>query len=170
MPSTNNKVKFGLKNCHYAKATLDPDTNAVTFGTPVAIPGAVNLSLDPEGDTEPFYADDMVYYTTVANNGYSGDLEIALIPDSFRKDILKETEDTNGVLVEDSTVEPEHFAWSRSISHCFLSSPETRKRSGTACITVLLQDRPSKVRPMRIPRKSRRNLWRSRLRRFRVAL
>ena len=45
MPSTNNKVKFGLKNCHYAKATLDPDTNAVIFGTPVAIPGAVNLPL-----------------------------------------------------------------------------------------------------------------------------
>ena len=113
------------KNCHYAKATLDPDTNAVTFGTPVAIPGAVNLSLDPEGDTEPFYADDMVYYTTVANNGYSGDLEIALIPDSFRKDILKETEDSNGVLVEDSTVEPEHFALlfefsgdKKKIRHC----------------------------------------------------
>ena len=110
MPSTTNKVKFGLKNCHYAKATLDPDTNEVTFATPAAIPGAVNLSLDPEGDTEPFYADDMVYYTTVANNGYSGDLEIALIPDSFRKDILKETEDTNGVMIEDSTVEPEYFA------------------------------------------------------------
>ena len=43
MSNTNNKVKFGLKNCHYAKATLDLDTNAVTFGTPVAIPGAVNL-------------------------------------------------------------------------------------------------------------------------------
>ena len=125
MSSTNNKVKFGLKNCPYAKATLDPDTNAVTFGTPVAIPGAVNLSLDPEGDTEPFYADDMVYYTTVANNGYSGDLEIALIPESFRKDILKETEDANGVLVEDSTVEPEHFALlfefsgdKKKIRHC----------------------------------------------------
>ena len=163
MPSTNNKVKFGLKNCHYAKATLDPDTNAVTFGTPVAIPGAVNLSLDPEGDTEPFYADDMVYYTTVANNGYSGDLEIALIPDSFRKDILKETEDTNGVLVEDSTVEPEHFALLFEFSG-------DKKKIRHCCITVLLQDRPSKVRPMRIPRKSRRNLWRSRLRRFRVAL
>ena len=100
MASTTNKVKFGLKNCHYAKATLDPDTNAVTFATPVAIPGAVNLSLDPEGDTEPFYADDMVYYTTVANNGYSGDLEIALIPDSFRKDILKETEDSKEVQTE----------------------------------------------------------------------
>lgn len=66
-----------------------------------------------------------VYYTTVANNGYSGDLEIALIPDSFRKDILKETEDTNGVLIEDSTVEPEHFALlfefsgdKKKIRHC----------------------------------------------------
>lgn len=125
MPNTNNKVKFGLKNCHYALATLDSETGTVTFGTPVAIPGAVNLSLDPEGDTEPFYADDMVYYTTVANNGYSGDLEIALIPDSFRKDVLKETEDTNGVLVEDATVEPEHFALlfefsgdKKKIRHC----------------------------------------------------
>ncbi len=134
MPSTNNKVKFGLKNCHYAKATLDPDTNAVTFGTPVAIPGAVNLSLDPEGDTEPFYADDMVYYTTVANNGYSGDLEIALIPDSFRKDILKETEDTNGVLVEDSTVTS--LSGSLTTTSCALtrkriSGPQPARDAGT---------------------------------------
>lgn len=125
MANTNNKVKFGLKNCHYAKATLDIDTGAVTFGTPVAIPGAVNLSLDPEGDNEPFYADDMVYYMTSVNNGYSGDLEVALLPDSFRKDILKETEDANGVMVEDSTVEPEHFALlfefsgdKKKIRHC----------------------------------------------------
>lgn len=125
MAGTSNKVKFGLKNCHYAKATFDQDANEVTFGMPVAISGAVNLSLDPEGDTELFYADDMVYYTTTANNGYSGDLEIALLPDSFRKDILKETEDANGVLVEDSTVETEHFALlfefsgdKKKIRHC----------------------------------------------------
>ena len=125
MSGTTNKVKFGLKNCHYAKAVLDPETNEVTFGTPVAIPGAVNLSLDPEGDTEPFYADDMVYYTTIANNGYSGDLEFALIPDHFRKEILKETEDANGVLVENSGVETEHFALlfefsgdKKKIRHC----------------------------------------------------
>ena len=133
MANTNNKVKFGLKNCHYAKATLDIDTGAVTFGTPVAIPGAVNLSLDPEGDNEPFYADDMVYYMTSANNGYSGDLEVALLPDSFRKDILKETEDANGVMVEDSTVEPEHFALlfefsgdQRKIRHCMYYCSATR--------------------------------------------
>jgi phi13 family phage major tail protein len=125
MPNNNNKVKFGLKNCHYAKATLDAATGSGSFETPVPIPGAVNLSLDPEGDNDPFYADDMVYYTNYANNGYSGDLEVALIPESFRKDILKETEDVNGVMVEDSSVEMEHFALlfefsgdKRKIRHC----------------------------------------------------
>lgn len=106
----SNKVKFGLKNCHYAKATLDMATGDVSYQTPVPIPGAVNLSMDPEGESEPFYADDMIYYQTAANNGYSGDLEMALLPDSFRKDILHDTEDSNGVLVEDAKAEPEHFA------------------------------------------------------------
>ncbi len=62
---------------------------------------------------------------TSANNGYSGDLEIALLPDNFRKDILMETEDANGVMVEDSNVETEHFALlfefsgdKRKIRHC----------------------------------------------------
>ena len=84
-----NRVKFGLRNCHYAKATLGED-GKVTFGTPVAMPGAVSLSLDAEGDNDPFYADDTVYYMVSNNNGYSGDLEIALIPESFLTDILKE--------------------------------------------------------------------------------
>jgi phage major tail protein, phi13 family len=52
-------------------------------------------------------------------------LELGLLPDHFRKDILKETEDANGVLVEDSTVEREHFALlfefsgdKKKIRHC----------------------------------------------------
>ena len=42
--------------------------------------------------------------------GYEGDLELALIPESFRKDILKETLDSNGVLIENSNVETANFA------------------------------------------------------------
>ena len=46
------------------------------------------------------YGNPIVYFRTYANNGYSGDLEIALIPEWFRTEILKEVLDTNGVLVE----------------------------------------------------------------------
>ena len=106
MANTSNKVKFGLKNCHYAIATLAAD-GTVTFGTPVAMPGAVSLSLDAEGDNDPFYADDSVYYMVSNNNGYSGDFELALIPESFLTDIMHETEDANGVIVENKDVEPE---------------------------------------------------------------
>ena len=77
---------------------------------PVAIRGAVNLSLDAQGELEPFYADNIKYYIVNNNSGYEGDLEIALIPDSFRTDILGEIEDDNGVLVETTEAESSPFA------------------------------------------------------------
>lgn len=93
-----NKVKFGLRNVYYSVITESNGT--ITYGTPVAIQGAVNLSLDVVGDKEDFYADDTIYYSSTANQGYEGDLEIALIPDSFKTDVLGMTADTNGALIE----------------------------------------------------------------------
>lgn len=104
-----NKVKFGLKNVYYAKAT-DDGTGTLTYATPVRIPGAVNMAMDASGDTDPFYADDIVYYASAANNGYTGTLEIALIPESFRTDILGEVADQNGVVFENAEAEPAEFA------------------------------------------------------------
>lgn len=107
---SNNKVKFGLKNVHYAKATIDETTNTATYATPVAIPGAVNLSMDPQGERSPFRADNIDYWVGYSNSGYDGDLEIALMPDSFKKDILGYIEDSNGVLIEDAGAELVPFA------------------------------------------------------------
>ena len=105
-----NKVKFNLKNVHAAKLTKGDDGN-FTYDTPQAIPGAVSISLEAEGDSSPFYADGIVYFRSTANNGYSGDLEIALIPEWFRTEILQEVKDNNGVLVEHSDVtESVYFA------------------------------------------------------------
>lgn len=104
-----NKIKYGIKNCYYAVATITTSGTA-TYGTPVALPGAVSLSLDAEGDTNKFYADNIAYFTSVANNGYSGDLEIARIPDDFLTDCLGYIRDGNDVLVEDAGATGEHFA------------------------------------------------------------
>ena len=104
-----NKIKYGIKNVYYAVATLAAN-NSATYDTPVALPGAVSLTLDPEGDNNIFYADNIAYYTSYANNGYSGSLELALIPDAFRKDVLGEIDDNKDVLVEEQGAPSVHFA------------------------------------------------------------
>ena len=109
MANKKNKVKFNICNVHYA-LLQKADDGTVTFGTPVAMPGAVSLSLDPNGEPSVFYADGYAYYTINNNQGYEGDLELALVPESFRTDVLKESLDDNNVLVEDATVETGAFA------------------------------------------------------------
>ena len=107
---SKNKVKYNLKNVQAAKLTKNGD-GTFSYATPQAIPGAVSLSLDAEGESSPFYADGIVYFRTTSNNGYSGDLEIALIPEWFRTEILKEVKDSKGVLVETNTnTESVYFA------------------------------------------------------------
>jgi len=99
-----NKVKYNLKNVHAAvlsESVVHGET-VFTYGTPQPIPGAVSISLDAEGESSPFYADGIVYFRSVTNNGYSGDLEIALIPEWFRTEILQEELDSKGVLIEKS--------------------------------------------------------------------
>lgn len=113
MENKNNKVKYNIKNVYAAKMaeTVSNGASTFTYETPKPIPGAVSLSLDAEGESSPFYADGIVYFRTVTNNGYSGDLEIALIPEWFRTEILQETLDAKGVLVENSnTAESVKFA------------------------------------------------------------
>lgn len=104
-----NKVKFGISHVYYALLTYG-ENDAVTFGTPVAIKGAVNLTLSPEGDMSPFYADNGTYYMAGMNAGYTGDLEIAKIPDSFKTDVLNYVADSAGALVETTNAEYKPFA------------------------------------------------------------
>lgn len=106
-----NKVKFGLNKVHYAKITgYNEETGMPIYGTPKRIPGAVSISVDAEGEAENFYADDGVYYVINNNSGYTGELEIALIPLDFAQEILGEKLDAHGVLFERNTDEVAQFA------------------------------------------------------------
>ena len=105
----NNKVKYNLKNAHYAMLHIAQD-GTVSYDTPVAIPGAVSISLDANGEPENFYADGIAYYVINNNMGYDGDLELAIIPESFRVDALNETLDDNKVLIENANTELNSFA------------------------------------------------------------
>lgn len=96
MAASANKVVFGLSNVHVAFLN---ETTGV-YGTPIAIPGAVNLSLSPEGASSEFYADNIKYFTADSNQGYSGDLECAMMPDDVLKTMLGWEIDVHGALVE----------------------------------------------------------------------
>jgi len=104
----SNKIKFGLKNVHYAVVT--ETDGEITYDTPKPIRGAVNLTLDAAGESVQFYADDSVYYEENTNDGYTGSLEMALIPDEFRVDVLGDELDANGALIENKDAKAKHFA------------------------------------------------------------
>lgn len=86
-----NKVQFNLKNVHYAVLTETISSGVVSYSyaTPVAVPGAVSLSLEQQGEVTKFYADGIAYYANANNNGYEGDLEMARFPDAMMKDVWK---------------------------------------------------------------------------------
>lgn len=127
-----NKVRYGLKKAYYSVVTLGAD-NTPSFAAPVALPGAVSLTLDANIEQEIFYADDIQYYIATANNGYEGTLELALIPESFDTACLGSTTDNDGLVVEKATDSGSYFALlfeftadDKAIRHCLYYCKATR--------------------------------------------
>lgn len=101
-----SKVQFGLSRAYYSVLTNN------TYGTPVALPGAVSLTLNREGsEPEKFYADNITYFVAPAvNSGYTGTLTLAKVPAQFGVDVLGEVVDDNGMQVEIADANPKSFA------------------------------------------------------------
>ena len=94
-----------------AATTSESVENGTTgYAEPKHIPGSVSLSTDPEGDDTEFYADNTKYWTYSTNNGYTGDLEVADIPDEIKAEMLGMTIDNDGMLVESANDNKKEFA------------------------------------------------------------
>lgn len=91
------RVRFGLKNFHYS--IYDDDKK--TYGAWKSIPGIVQLTADPQGDTNTFYADDVAYYIASTNSGETGSIQFAALTDEMLQDLLGyETDSTSGLTFE----------------------------------------------------------------------
>lgn len=105
----DNKVTYGLTNVHYA--TFSVVNGVITYDTPIALEGGIELALDPRGDMTEFYADNVLYYSASNNQGYDGTLTLANIPEQFLIDALGEVKDEkDGVLTEKSNLVGKPFA------------------------------------------------------------
>lgn len=100
-----NKVRFGLEQAYYALIQEDGK-----FGAPVPLKGAVSLSLNAEGNSSNFYADNCPYVTFSTNSGYTGELELAVLEDKDAQALLGEVKAANGIIYEDADAQPAQFA------------------------------------------------------------
>lgn len=108
---SENKVHYDLTNVHVAPVTFDETTHEATFGAPVPLPGAISMDLSAQGNMTKLRADSMDYYRTYSNNGYSGNLNLAMVPDWFREAHLGDTISAKDkVLVENANGENKPFA------------------------------------------------------------
>lgn len=155
-----NKVRFNLKNVHYA--VLDETQSPPEWATPVAVPGAVTLTLTAAGETSEFFADGVVYYQTTANNGYEGDLEVAKIPEQMLQDVWGMTLASNNVLYENANVEQKPFALLYQIDgdqteslftlyRCFGTRPNIGSTTNTATKEPQTQSTTISARPLIAP-------------------
>jgi phi13 family phage major tail protein len=154
-----NRVVFGLKNAHYAVITEGED-GTQTYATPVALKGSVELTLEPRGETTDFYADDILYYTTLSNQGYECTLTVANITRDFRTTVLGESlEGTDNVLTENTNNRPSKIAFmfefdgdQQATRHVLYSCTVNRPSLGSATKTETAEPRTQELSLIAAPR------------------
>jgi len=140
-----NKVTFGLEKVHIAFLDETSPTQPA-WKTPIPIPGAVRWTPTPVGESSTFYADNTAYFTVTANNGYTGELELANVPDAILAEMLGWEIDQNGMVVEVSDAIPKPFALLGQVLgdkqnrrfvyyHCVASRPAKERTTKNESIT-----------------------------------
>lgn len=93
----------GLKNIHVAKMT----ENTPKYATPVAVPGAKEISLELSYEEVKMYADDAIDYMDYIFAGGSGTLSLTGLAASEYELLFGSTKEEGGAVVKSTDVAPE---------------------------------------------------------------
>lgn len=156
--ANTNKIQYGIQDVYYAVATAG-EGGVLTYGTPVRIPGARSISLSSSGDATTWHADNTVYFATNANNGYEGDLVVASLPDSFKTDVLGQTLDAKGFLVERADATPKEFALLfqfqgdvHAVRHCMYRCTASRPEVSSSTVEDTIEPQDQTISITAMPR------------------
>lgn len=105
------RVRYGISNVYYAEAT-EGTGGALTYGTPTVIKGVKSASFTPAGNEVREYADNVTWFSTVTNNGYTGTIEFEDTADydAFIAAVLGHTVGTDGTILESANDVNKEFA------------------------------------------------------------
>lgn len=109
--AVTNKVEFGLSNLVFG--TYEETSSGVTMGTPMPVPGAVSLTLEKQEEESTFYADNLKFWSSYMDQGFTGEIEVARFSEEFKKTFLgyKELSD-GGISKPKNAVKPNvYFAF-----------------------------------------------------------
>ena len=133
------RIRYGFSNLYYAVAT-EGTGGALTYGTPVKIPGAKGMTMSPAGTDIAEPADNTTWFSGKTNDGYTGSIEFedTAEADAFIIAVLGMTKDTStGLVVEKADDAQVEFAILGQME--LAGGTETGKR---ACFYRCVASRP----------------------------
>lgn len=141
--ANENKVMMGLENIHWWPLESETEEGVPTYGAVSKWPGAVGFTQTPVGDSDPFNADNGIYFMSGDNSGYEITLDTAKIPEDLEEYGLGLARDNNGLLIETDHAVLQPFALAGDLTgdkkarrvifyKCFLKRPETAANTKTS--------------------------------------
>ena len=103
-----NKITFGLENVHWSKVTTQP-TGEIQYSKPEKLAGAVDLELNPISTDLKLKADNIYYYVSESNDGYTGKMTFYNTTEAF-DEYVNGLEKKGELTVEKSTAQSNPIA------------------------------------------------------------
>lgn len=103
-----NKITFGLENVHWSKVTTQP-TGEIQYSKPEKLAGAVDLELNPISTDIKLKADNIYYYVSESNDGYTGKMTFYNTTEAF-DEYVNGLEKKGELTVEKSTAQSNPIA------------------------------------------------------------